>query len=49
MKKFLIKLFYLSSCTKHQFRSDECYEAVIGHIVKTIISGDCNLNVLIQS
>ena len=42
MKKVLIILIFLSCCTTPQSRSNEYYEAVIGHIVQTIISGDCN-------
>ena len=42
MKKFLIILIILSSCTTPQSRSNEYYETVIGHIVQTVISGECN-------
>ena len=42
MKKLLIILIILSSCTTPQSRSDEYYETVIGHIIQTVISGDCN-------
>ena len=42
MKKVLIILIFLSCCTTPQSRSNEYYEALIGHIVQTIISGDCN-------
>ena len=42
MKKLLILLIILSSCTTPQSRSNEYYETVIGHIVQNIISGDCN-------
>ena len=42
MKKLLIILVFLSSCTTPQSRSNEYYETVIGHIVQTVISGDCN-------
>ena len=42
MKKLLIILVILSSCTTPQSRSNEYYETVIGHIVQTVISGDCN-------
>ena len=42
MKKLLIILIILSSCTTPQSRSNEYYETVIGHIVQNIISGDCN-------
>ena len=42
MKKLLIVLIVLSSCTTPQSRSNEYYETVIGHIVQTVISGECN-------
>ena len=42
MKKLLIILIILSSCATPQSRSNEYYETVIGHIVQTVISGDCN-------
>ena len=42
MKKLLIILIILSSCSNPQSRSNEYYEAVIGHIVQTIISEECN-------
>ena len=42
MKKLLIILVILSSCTTPQSRSNEYYETVIGHIVQTVISGECN-------
>ena len=42
MKKLLIVLIILSSCTTPQSRSNEYYETVIGHIIQTVISGDCN-------
>ena len=38
---FLI-LFVLSSCTSPNQRSSQYYETVIGHIVQTVISGECN-------
>ena len=41
MKKFLIILIILSSCTTPPERTNEYYETVIGHIIQTIISGDC--------
>ena len=52
MKKVLILLIFLSSCTSPQSRSNEYYETVIGHIVQTIISGDCNskcINSIVRS
>ena len=42
MKKLLIILIILSSCTVSQSRSNEYYEKLIGHIIQTVISGDCN-------
>ena len=42
MKKILIILVILTSCSTPQSRSNEYYETVIGHIVQTVISGDCN-------
>jgi len=42
VKKLLIILVILSSCTTPQSRSNEYYETVIGHIVQTVISGECN-------
>ena len=48
---FLI-LFLLSSCTSPNQRSSQYYETVIGHIVQTVISGECNskcINSIISS
>ena len=42
MKKLLIIFIILSSCTTPHSKSNEYYETVIGHIVQTVISGDCN-------
>ena len=42
MKKLLIIFIILSSCSSPQSRSNEYYETVIGHIVQTVISGECN-------
>ena len=42
MKKLLIILVILTSCSTPQSRSNDYYETVIGHIVQTVISGDCN-------
>ena len=42
MKKLLIIFIILTSCTTPQSKSNEYYETVIGHIVQTVISGDCN-------
>ena len=35
-------MIILSSCTASQSRSNEYYEKLIGHIIQTVISGDCN-------
>ena len=42
MKKLLIILVILTSCSTPQSRSNEYYEMVIGHIVQTVLSGECN-------
>ena len=42
MKKLFIILIILSSCSNPQSRSNQYYETVIGHIVQTVISGECN-------
>ena len=42
MKKLLIILIILSSCSTPQSRSNEYYETVIGHIVQIVLSGECN-------
>jgi len=42
MKKLLIIFIILSSCSTPQSRSNEYYETVIGHIIQTVISGECN-------
>jgi hypothetical protein len=42
VKKLLIILVILTSCSTPQSRSNEYYESVIGHIVQTVLSGDCN-------
>ena len=42
MKKLLIIFIILSSCSSPQSRSNEYYETVIGHIIQTVITGDCN-------
>jgi len=42
VKKLLIIFIILSSCSTPQSRSNEYYETVIGHIVQTVISGECN-------
>jgi len=42
VKKLLITLIILSSCSTQYSRSDAYYEAVAGHIAQTVLSGDCN-------
>jgi hypothetical protein len=42
MKKFLTIFIILSSCSSPQSKSNQYYETVIGHIIQTVISGDCN-------
>ena len=42
MKKFILLLIILSSCSTPHSRSDAYYEAVASHIVQTVLSGDCN-------
>ena len=42
MKKLLIILVILTSCSTPQSKSNEYYEAVVGHIIKTVLSGECN-------
>ena len=42
MKKLLIIFIILSSCSSPQSKSNEHYEAVIGHIIQTVLSGECN-------
>jgi len=42
VKKLLIIFIILSSCTTPHSKSNEYYETVIGHIVQTVLSGECN-------
>src|SRR5210317_787763 len=42
MKKLLIIFIILSSCTTPQSKSNEYYETLVGHIIQTVISGECN-------
>lgn len=42
MKKLILLLILLLSCSTPHFRSDAYYEAVAGHIAQTVLSGDCN-------
>ena len=34
-------LLFLMSCQSPQARSDQYYETVAGHIIQTVLSGDC--------
>ena len=38
----MLILMLLSSCATPQSRSNEYYETVAGHILQTILSGECN-------
>ena len=52
MKKLLIILVILTSCSTPQSRSNEYYETVIGHIIQTVLSGECNskcINSIVRS
>jgi len=42
VKKLLIIFIILSSCSSPQSKSNEYYETVIGHIIQTVVSGECN-------
>ena len=42
MKRLLILLIIVAACSGPQSRSDQYYESVIGHIVQTVISGECD-------
>ena len=42
MKKLLIIFIILSSCNTPESKSNEYYEAVVGHIVQTVLSGECS-------
>ena len=42
MKKLILIFIILSSCSTPNSRSDAYYEAVVGHIVQTVLSGECN-------
>ena len=42
MKKFLLIFIVIVSCTSSYTRSNEYYETVAGHVVQTILLGDCN-------
>lgn len=42
MNKFLVTFVLIASCASPQARSDHYYEMVAGHIVQTVLSGECN-------
>jgi hypothetical protein len=42
MKKLILIFIILSSCSTPNSRSDAYYEVVAGHIVETVLSGECN-------
>ena len=42
MKKLILFFIILSSCSTPYSKSDTYYETLVGHIVQTILSGDCN-------
>ena len=42
MKKFLLIFIIIVSCSSSYTRSNEYYETVAGHVVQTILLGDCN-------
>ena len=42
MKKTLILFFLITACQSNYSKSDQYYQTVAGHIVQTVISGDCN-------
>ncbi len=39
---FIVFFIIISSCSGPYQKSDKYYETVIGHIIQTIVSGDCN-------
>ena len=39
-----ILILFVTSCSGPQARSNQYYETVAGHIVQTVISGECNSN-----
>ena len=52
MNKLLIILVILTSCSTPQSKSNEYYETVVGHIIQTVISGECNskcINSIVRS
>ena len=42
MKKILVTFILIASCASPQARSNQYYETVAGHIVQTVLSGECN-------
>ena len=42
MKKLILLFIILSACSTPYSKSDAYYETVVGHIVQTVLSGDCN-------
>ena len=42
MKKTLMLFFLITACQSNYSKSDQYYQTVVGHIVQTVISGDCN-------
>ena len=38
----IVALLFLVSCQSPQARSDQYYETVAGHIIQTVLSGNCN-------
>jgi len=42
VKKLILLFIILLSCSTPHSKSDAYYETVGGHIVQTILSGDCN-------
>ena len=42
MKKLILLFIILSSCSTPNSRSDAYYEVVAEHILRTVMTGDCN-------
>jgi hypothetical protein len=42
LKQFLVTFVLIASCASPQARSNQYYETVAGHIVQTVLSGECN-------
>jgi len=48
----ILLAIFVYSCTSPNQRSSQYYETVIGHIVQTVISGECNskcINLIVNS